>query len=150
MFSIDFTEEPLEYPYDDIAIPAAPGLLILGESTESFLANLSIWNKSAYKSHWRRELGALIEGNPKIALIVSLNDPKAASSMEIWRLYRQADLVYFQNQLLSYTELPQGFDVSAISAFVKNRALTEEGNRISEWLVPLADVRTFVINGPSY
>ena len=55
MFSIGFTDEPLEYPYDDTSIPAAPGRLVLGESTEEFLANLSLWSKLDYESHWTRE-----------------------------------------------------------------------------------------------
>jgi hypothetical protein len=62
---------------------------------ETFLANLSVWDKFAYWSHWRRELKVLIEGNPKVAVIVSFNDPKAASNMEIWRLYRDGEFVYF-------------------------------------------------------
>jgi hypothetical protein len=36
MFSIGFTDEPLEHPYDDTSIPAAPGTLVLGKSTEEF------------------------------------------------------------------------------------------------------------------
>jgi len=67
----DCTDEPTEYPYDDTNIPAAPGKLVLGKSTEEFLANLSVWAKSDYESHWARELKMLLEGNPKVALVVS-------------------------------------------------------------------------------
>src|SRR5882672_8532352 len=82
MFSIGFTEEPLEYPYDDISIPAAPGVPWLGPCFEKFLANISMWDKSGwdksgYESHRRRELTALFKGNPKVALIVSFDDPQA-------------------------------------------------------------------------
>ena len=51
MFSIKFADEPLEYPFDDTTIPAAPGALVLGKTTEEFLANLSLWSKSDYESH---------------------------------------------------------------------------------------------------
>ena len=70
MFSIGFTDEPLEYPYDDTSIPAAPGTLRLGKSTEEFLANLSLLSKLDYESHWARELKGLVEGNLKAALVV--------------------------------------------------------------------------------
>ena len=87
----------MEYPYDDTCIPAVPGRLQLGKSTEEFLANLSLWSKSDYESHWARELKALVEGASKIALVVSYDDPKASSNMEIWRVYRDGEWGHFQN-----------------------------------------------------
>ena len=74
MFSIGFTDGPLEYPYDDTGVPAAPGRLVLEKSTEEFLANLHLWAKSDYESHWTRELKTLLDGNTKAALVVSYNE----------------------------------------------------------------------------
>jgi hypothetical protein len=91
MFSIGFTDQPVEYPYDDTSIPAAPGKLLLGKSTEDFVANLSLWSKSDYESHWVHELKALAERASKIALVVSYDDPNASSNMEIWRVYRDGE-----------------------------------------------------------
>jgi hypothetical protein len=145
MFLIGFTDEALEYPYDDASIPAAPGSLLLGESTEEFLANLSLWSKSDYKSHWRRELKALVEGNPKVALVVSYNDPKASSNMEIWRVYRDEGWAHFQNQLPFYRDLPHDFEVSKMSRYIQDRVvITAEGNRISEWDVAIRDIEIFL------
>jgi carotenoid cleavage dioxygenase-like enzyme len=145
MFSIGFTHEPLEYPYDDTSIPAAPGRLVLGESTEDFLANLSLWGKSDYESHWIRELKALYNGSPKVALIVSYDDPRAATNMELWRVYRDGEFVRFQNQLLPYSNLPHEFDVTEISQSIQDWiVVTAEGNRISEWHVALRDVELFL------
>jgi hypothetical protein len=81
VFSIGFTEEELEYPYDDTSISAAPGQLVLGKCTEEFLANLSLWSKSDYEFHWICELKAIVEGTSKVALVVSYDDPKASSNM---------------------------------------------------------------------
>jgi hypothetical protein len=146
MFSIGFTDEPLEYPYDDTNIPAAPGRLVLGKSTEEFLANLSLWGKSDYESHWTHELKRLLdEGKPKVALVVSYDDPKAASNMEIWRAYSDGELVHFQNQLLPYSTLPRGFEVPKLNQYIQDRAVvTGEGNRISEWDVPVQDIELFL------
>jgi len=145
MFSIGFTGKPLEYPYDDISIPAAPGVLWLGNTFEEFLANVSIWDKSGYEAHWTRELTALLKGAPKVALIVSFNDPKAASTMEIWRLYRDGEWVHFQNQLLSYSSLPPEFEVSAISQYISDRVeVNDEGSRVSEWNVALRAIELFL------
>jgi CdiI N-terminal domain len=145
MFSIGFSEEPLEYPYDDTSVPAAPGILWLGKTFEGFLANLSIWDKSAYESHWRRELMALFKGSPKVALIVTFGDREFASYIEIWRLYRDGEWVHFQNQLLFYSSLPPEFQVSAISQYIDDRKeVNDEGNRISEWNVALRDIELFL------
>jgi len=145
MFSIGFTDEPLEYPYDDTGIPAAPGRLVLEKSIEEFLANLSLWGKSDYESHWARELKTLLEGNQKVALVVSYNDPHPASNMEIWRVYRDGELAHFQNQILWYSTLPQPFEVSKISQYIPDRAVvTPEGNRTSEWDVTIRDIGLFL------
>jgi hypothetical protein len=145
MFSISFTDQPLEYPFDDTSIPAAHGELVLGKTTEEFLANLSLWGKSDYESHWARELKALYEGRPRVALVVSYDDPKAASNMEIWRVYRDGEWVHFQNQLLPYSNLPQGFEVSKMSHYIQDRLVTTtEGERISEWDVAIRDIELFL------
>lgn len=144
MFSIEFTDEPLEYPYDDTNVPGAPGRLVFEDSTEEFLSNLSPWDKSDYESHWRRELKKLLEGNAKVALIVSYYG-KTASNMEIWRAYRDRELVHFQNQILWYSTLPPTFEVSKLSQYIQDRAVaTAEGNQISEWDVPLHDIEAFL------
>ena len=124
MFLIEFTGEPLEYPFDDPLIPAAPGRLVLGKSEEEFLANLSLWDKSNYQFHWTRELKALVEGNSKVALIVSYNDPNAASNMEIWRVYRDGDWAHFQNQILWTSSLPECFVVTEMSRYISDRVVT--------------------------
>jgi hypothetical protein len=143
MFSI--TDEPPGHPYGDAGIGAAPGRLVMGESTEDFLANLSLWSKSDYESHWTRELTMLVEGNLKAALVVSFDDPKAASNMEIWRVYRGGATVYLQNQLLWFKSLPREFDISDIGRLIDDRSVvTAEGNRISEWSVAVRDVEMFL------
>src|SRR6266436_192771 len=73
----------------------------VGESPEEFLASLSLWAKSDYESHWMRELKVLLEGNPKVALVVSYYG-NPASNMQIWRAYRDGEWVHFQNQILWY------------------------------------------------
>lgn len=145
MFSIGFTEEELEYPYDDASISAARGQLVLGKCTEEFLANLSLWSKSDYESHWISELKALVEGALKVALVVSYDDPKASSNMEIWRVYRGGEWAHFQNQLPWYSDLPRPFEVSRMSEYIQDRAvITAEGNRYSEWDVAIRDVELFL------
>ncbi len=145
MFSIRFTGEAIEYPYDDKNIPAAPGHLVLGTSIEDFLANLSLWSKVDYESHWIRELEALLDGNLKVALVVSYDNPEASSNLEIWRVYRDGEMAHFQNQLLPYSQLPKKFDISEMSQHIQDRVvITAEGNKISEWDVAIRDIESFL------
>jgi hypothetical protein len=145
MFFIGFTDDPLEYPFDDPNIPAAPGKLVLGKCTEEFLANLSLWSRSDYESHWTSELKALVGVNPKVALVVSYNNPKASSNLEIWRVYRDGEWARFQNQRPRYSDLPHGFEISKMSQYIQDRVvITAEGNKISEWDVPIRDIELFL------
>jgi hypothetical protein len=145
MFSIGFLDLPLEYPFDDPSIPTAPGSLVLGESEEEFLANLSIWGKSDYQRHWKLELEALVEGRSKAVLVVSYDDPKTASNLEIWRVYRDGECVHFQNQLLPYSSLPDDFQVSEIVRYVDERHVrTPDGDSISEWDIAIRDIESFL------
>jgi hypothetical protein len=145
MFSIGFTDEALEYPFEDTSIPAAPGSLVLGSSTEGFLANISLWEKADYESHWNRELEALVSGSSKVGLVVSYDNPKASSNLEIWRVYRDGEWAHFQNQILPYSHLPADFDISEISQYIQDRVvITAEGNKISEWDVLISDIESFL------
>ena len=144
-FLIGFSDEPMEYPYDDTSVPAAPGRLLLGESTEGFLANLYLWNKQDYESHWTRELKALVEGSSKVALVVSYNDPRASSNLEIWRVYRDGELAHFQNQLPWYSDLPHDFEILKMSQYIQDRVVTTpEGIPYSEWDVAIRDIEMFL------
>ena len=145
MFSIEFTDDPLEYPFDDTSVPAAPGKLLLAKSIEEFLANLSLWSKSDYESHWAHEFKSLFEGKLKVALVVSYNDPKAASNLEIWPAYREGEWVRFQNHLPWYGNFPQEFEILEMSRYIDDRKVIDtEGNRISEWDVALRDIEMFL------
>jgi len=88
---------------------------------------------------------ALLQGKNKVALVVSFNDPKAASNFEIWRLYRDGDWVHFQNQLPWYDSLPRNFNNSKMSDHIEDRVVVNaEGDRISEWDVGIRDIGMFL------
>jgi len=145
MFSIGFTDEPVEYPYDDVTIAAAPGLLVMGKTFEGFLANLALWDKQAYEAHWLHELKSIFDGASKATLIVSYDDPKLSYNMEIWPVYRDGDWIRLQNRLLFYESLPANFFVTEISSYLRDReTMNEEGQKLSEWSVGMRDLENFL------
>ena len=78
---------------------------------------------------------------------MSYDDPKAASTLEIWRVYRDGQWAHFQNQLLRFDSLPDDFKVSEMNRYIQDRAVaTSDGDRISEWDVALRDIEVFLRN----
>jgi len=79
---------------------------------------------------------------PQLALY---DDPKASSNLEIWRVYRDGEVAHFQNQLPWYSDLPSDFQISEMSRYIQDRVvISAEGNRYSEWDVPLREIELFL------
>ncbi len=143
-FSIGFVNKSDERPFDDLAVKAARGVLLLGDTTEGFLANLGEWDRATYQAHWRRSLRLLLDGFSKTALITTYSSPSIASHLEWWALYRTGDLVHIQNQLVLYDNLDRAFSVESANSFLKDRETEDEdGAEISEWAIPFRDVESF-------
>ena len=143
-FSIAFQDEPLCYPYDDPATPAACGLLVLGDWKEEFLASLHQWSKEDYEKQWRHAINVLIHGTRKSALITEYISPEAASHLVWWPMHLVGETVFFQNHLLFYDQLERPFFIEDALSFVRDReTMDEDGKRICEWAVNFSDVEAF-------
>ena len=143
MFSISFTDEPLDRPYDDESIAAQSGLIILGNTLQGFSANLGRWEKTTYEQQWLRELRSLVEGRERVALIVDFYDEN--TNLEIWTFFRVDELVYVQNQLFFGTLLPLQFPILQISDFLtEHESLSSDGHAISEWTISIRDIELFL------
>jgi len=143
-FSITFLDEPLSYPYEDPAAPAARGVLVLGDTKEHFLASLYEWSKESYESQWRHAIKTLLLGNDKAALITTYGSPDNATHLEWWPMYVAGGSVFLQDHLLFYDRLPKPFSVENAFSFVRDRrTVDEDGTAISEWMVNFSDVKEF-------
>jgi len=143
-FSIAFQEEPLSYPYEDRATPAAGGVLVLGDANEHFTASLHQWSKEDYQRQWRHAVEVLLRGKDRAALITEYLGPEIATHLEWWPMYLVREKVFLQNHLLFYDQLPRPFSVKNAFSFLRDRHTTnEEGEIISEWSVSLSEVEAF-------
>jgi hypothetical protein len=143
-FSISFMDAPPEHPYENRSTKAARGIIVLGDSTEEFLANLHEWTQAEYREQWRRSIRSLIAGQKRAVLITTFSSPTVASHLEWWALYREGEEVFAQNQLLFFDGLEDEFDASRAVDFLRERQTeNEEGLAISEWSVSMHDVRVF-------
>lgn len=143
-FSIAFLHEPLSYPYDDPATPAAYGSLTLGGHREVFCASLYEWRKEDYESQWRHAIRNLLEGKERAALIVEYISPANSFKLEWWPMYVIRKTVFFQNHLLFYEQLTRPFSIDDPYSSLRDReTINEDGNRISEWSVSFSEVEKF-------
>jgi hypothetical protein len=145
-FSINFLDGPLEYPFDDSSVPAARGVIVLNDFHEEFLASLAIWSKHQYQKQWKQSLVEVLEGGGPAAMITEyFGSSESASHLLWWPLYRQSDNIYVHNNLLFFDQLPQPFDLENAAASIPPRIIQDEdGNLISEWTLPVDDIRSFV------
>jgi len=143
-FSIKFLDEPLVYPFVDPKTPAAPGLLVMGDSRERFCSSLHQWSKEQYENQWRQAISSLLGGGAKVALIVEYLSRDIASKLEWWPMYKQGEIVYLQNQLFFYDQVPKPFSLDTPFESLRDGAVVnEEGHRISEWRVSLSEIEQF-------
>lgn len=72
-------------------------------------------------------------------------DPITANFIYWWPIYRLDNTVYLQNHILFLSKLSVPFDPHDPFRFVPERELiSETGEKISEWSVPIADLEGFV------
>ena len=122
------------------------GRIVAGELDEGFASTLYEWSKRDYEAHWLQSLERLINGDTKIVLMTQYLDPAESLNLVWWALYRgEGDMVYVQNHLQFCDQLGKGFSVAEASKFLEDRiTVDEDGNRISEWVVPFSEIRLFV------
>lgn len=123
----------------------AIGQITLGEFSERFESPLGFWLKEDYQHSWRDALSRLVGGAEKTALFTAMHDPAFANYLTWWPLYREFDIVFVHNQLLFLNQLAEPFQIESFDKFVTPRAtINEDGNKISEWSVPLSDVERYL------
>jgi hypothetical protein len=131
------------------AAPVGRGAIRLGDFAEDFEVSLEFWSPEDYERQWRQALQTLIDGGDRAALISSMTDPRSANFLFWWPAYRDGDDVVFQSGVLFLEDLDGTFDPALWHAHVPAREqTTESGDPISEWRVPLADIRDFIGRPP--
>ncbi|MEO7086494.1 MAG: hypothetical protein ABI442_18840 [Gemmatimonadaceae bacterium] len=145
-FSIELL--PGEIVDPDTGSQSQYGEITLGSFQERFIALVGYWSAQRYASHWRDALMRVVEGEATSCLITSLHDPADSHLLFWWPLYRIGDVVQVQNSILLFEQLSAPFDPDNPFRFVPARTtVSEEGQPISEWEVPVSDIKTFLDRG---
>ena len=131
VFSIRVLPDPCPDPDLD-----AYGEIVVGGHAERLGVVLSDNSLEATESAWRSELASLLGGRSAVGL---RTQPKFA-----WVLYRVGNDVFVQEHLICDDWTGRLDSEGNILELPPRRTRTEEGERISEWRVKLADIRSFV------
>ena len=121
------------------------GLLTIGSYDERFVAPISYWDVTRYRSHWQEAITRIVQGSATSTLITSMSDPAVANFIYWWPMYRLGHTVQFQNHLLFLNELKTPFDPNDPFRFVPERMIiNSDGEEISEWSASIADLEDFL------
>ena len=142
VFEISFTEEPA-LNWEGSGPLHRWGFTILGRHAERFAAPLHFWGESAYEDQWRRGVERLVGGADTSCLVTWMHDPLDDQLAQWWELYRRGDTVAVHERLWVPGHGP--LDPEAIYETVPPyQHQTDEGHRISEWRLPLADFADYL------
>jgi CdiI N-terminal domain len=122
----------------------------LGDHHESFPLITTRWSRQTYESQWVEALTALVEGRVQsCVLITDIQPPKQSSGVAYWALFREADLVYFQERFSRDMEAQlTGAAIHAEKHIpLRKQGTPVEQKQVSEWVVQLFHLRQFVKRG---
>jgi len=123
------------------------GLLVLGQHEERFPVHFYAWSMAQYVDQWNKALVRSLTGMPS-ALITDMATPAQSSHLIWWPMWRLDDEMVFQNQLFFFDQhgsVKQDFVIEDLFGFIgKHKAHDEDGNQLSEWVVPVSDIEFFL------
>jgi hypothetical protein len=129
---------------DECGYKECRGVIAMGDFQETFIAPLEYWSVEDYQRHWKVALERALKHKDS-CLITSLYDPQTANFIWWWILYNHNDKVIIQNQGLLLDTLSRPFTPDAPYSFIpRYESESEEGEKYSEWVVPIRDIEVFL------
>ena len=121
--------------------------LIIGDHKEVFPLITTLWVRDDYVSQWMEALQALAHKTVDCcALITDIQRSEDSSGVTYWALFREGQDVYFQERFSRDNSALLVGSASAAARHIPPRlqGTPEEQSRVSEWVLPIEDVRQFV------
>lgn len=105
---------------------------------------MEFWRIEDYQGQWMEGLSALRDIE-RSCLVTAMRDPKTATFIEVWPIYRIGDHVFFQNRILFCEQMGRSFNMKTVYAAIGDReTLSDDGAPISEWSVPYESIQEFL------
>jgi hypothetical protein len=141
MFDIAFIPDAPPYVDDEDGWHGRWGRTVLGDYQERFVAPVEGWRPADYERQWILAARRLIAGHASSAFSIE-------AGRLWWTAWRVGDDVVFQQRLLVAEEMRPAWSASAdaipYELVGERRSLSDEGDQVSEWRVPLDDIREFL------
>lgn len=133
-------------------LPSHTGQITIGDFKEKFVMPLESWTLEEYQTQWQQALRRL-NNHSVSCFVTSVQHLKTKyPSMEIWPFFKEGEKIFFHNQLL-INETIEGrslslsnFNAQTCYQFIlprvadqENKAINDDGERISEWSLDLND-----------
>ena len=123
----------------------ARGFIRVGDFREEFTVTLNHRSIQDYQHHWLNALQRLVHGASAVGLMTWMNAPDSPGHFRAWLLYREGELAYAQDRLYPWPDIQPLFDEEEQLVDIGQRQThTEEGERISEWSLPMSAVEAFL------
>jgi hypothetical protein len=120
------------------------GVITIDDFQETLVVPLEYWSKNDYQQHWKKSLERALRKEDS-CLITSMYDPQKANFIVWWLLYIRENKVIVQNHLLFLNTLSESFTPDNPYRFIpKYESENEDGDKISEWIVPIEDIEAFL------
>jgi hypothetical protein len=92
---------------------------------ENFAMVFEFWSPEEYERHWNDAIQRMVDGAQVGALTTSLTNPDMTNFLFWWPMFRDRDLIVFQNSMLFVSELEDPFRLDDYYAFVPPKGTRE-------------------------
>ena len=121
------------------------GTIVLGDFVEEFDAPLSYWSRHQYLNQWTTAVQRILRGGKTSVIVQAMYNPKTANFISWWPMYSVGAFVHVQNHILLMAELQEPFDEIDLYKHISDRSTVgEEGEQVSEWVVPHVSLKNWV------
>lgn len=116
------------------------GQIEIADFIEYFDSPLDWWSVKDYELQWKEGLERLLDYDTS-CLVVAINNPHCRKFIEWWPMYKIGNKIHIQNHIIIDSIYEQrignkSFAIQTCYSFIPQyRSHTEDGNKISEWVV---------------
>lgn len=121
--------------------------LILGEHKENFPVITTLWNRFNYESQWIEALNGFVKNNVDACVLVTdIQPPGDSFGISYWAVFRAGDVAVFQERFSRELSKRLIGPAKTVEPHIPPRiqGTSQEYSQVSEWTVPIDDLRRFV------
>lgn len=122
---------------------------IIGDHKEIVPLITTLWTPATYESQWMDALQSLADDRVDCCVLITDVQPSEDSSgVTYWAMYREGGNVYLQEQFSrDRAALLLGSAIAVLPHIPPRiQGTPEEQSEVSEWVLPIEDIRQFVAN----